>query len=464
VGDHAEQSQEEPSHEATMAGLQGGWQRMHPLSPLVRTGRGLIPVVFILLIPSYGSRHGSGNGVAHIVILAVALAAAVVSWLVTRWRVEEGVLRVDSGLIRRTSERFPLRQIQAIDVVRPGLARLFGLAELRIRLASGGGKAGRLAYLNSAEAEALRGRLLELGRGGQSASPAVPERVLVSVPPARLLISLTLTRSGLAIEAALATLAVLAVVAPGAAAGLISAATALLIALAIAVFRRFNAGYRLTVTDAADGLRLRSGLVETTAETIPPGRIQAIRMIEPLIWRLFGWVRLDVDVASQKAKGRQDRDAAKAARSLLPVGTREEAAELVARLFPGLPSERRAPPRRALLKTPLRFHYLASASNSRYAVTTSGRARRATDWVPLSKVQSVRLVEGPVQRALRLSSIHLDTAGRSVHAVLRDRDREEASRLLYELPDLCRQARHREDEEARRGGVTSDGVPALGAT
>ena len=69
----------------------------------------------------------------HIAVLAVVFGVGFISWLVTRWRVEGGVLRVDSGLIRRTSERFPLSQIQAIDTVRPGLARLFGLSELRIR-------------------------------------------------------------------------------------------------------------------------------------------------------------------------------------------------------------------------------------------------------------------------------------------------------------------------------------------
>ena len=95
---------------------------------------------------------------------------------ITRWRVEQGVLRVERGLIRRRSERFPLSQIQAIDVVRPEMARIFGLAELRIRLASGGGRAGRLAYLSDADAEVLRGRLLAMSHGLPEATPTPPER------------------------------------------------------------------------------------------------------------------------------------------------------------------------------------------------------------------------------------------------------------------------------------------------
>ena len=64
-----------------------------------------------------------------------------------------------------------------------------------------------------------------------------------------------------------------------------------------------------------------------------------------------------------------------------------------------------------------------------------------TDDVPLAKVQSIRQIEGPVQRRMGLRSIHLDTAGRNVRAVLRDRDREEADGLVRELPNRCRAAR-----------------------
>jgi putative membrane protein len=441
-----------------IAGLNGEWQRLHPLSPLIRTGRGLLALLIILLIPAAGSRHGAlGDDLAHLGVLVVVFVLGLISWLVTRWRVEDGVLRVDSGLLRRTSERFPLSQIQAIDTVRPGLARVFGLAELRVRLAGGSAKAGRLAYLTAAQAETLRVHLLALSRGGagvhdeqyatdkRTARGEQPERALLTVAPGRLLASILLSRNGLVLELAIVGLLVLASLAPGAAAAAFSAGAVGLAGLAIGLFRSFNGDYRLTVSDAQEGLRLRSGLIETSAETIPRGRIQALRMVEPLVWRLLGWCRLEVDVAGQKSKGRQDRNQAKAARALLPVGSREQAAFLVRHVFGDLPEARLAPPPRARWKSPLRFPALSFALNERYALTTSGRLTRVTDWVPLSKVQSIRSVEGPVQRRLRLSSIHLDTAGRRVHAVLRDRDRVEAARLLAELPSRCRRARGQED-------------------
>jgi putative membrane protein len=438
------------------AGLGGSWQRLHPLSPFVRAGRGVIGIVILLLIPTSGGGGGTSSDLIHVGVIVGLFVLGFISWLVTRWRVQDGVLRVESGLIRRTSERFPLSRIQAIDTVRPGLARVFGLAELRIRLAGGSGKAGRLAYLTNAEAETLRVRLLDMSHSSSAATRAGeataatdaaeatasrPEQTLVTVPPGRLFASLLLTGSGLVLELAVVVLAVLAVVAPGVAAAAFSAGAVVLIGLAFGLFRRFNGDYGLRVADAADGLRLRSGLVETSAETIPRGRIQAIRMVEPLAWRLCGWCRLEVDVAGQRSRGRQDRNQARAGRALLPVGSREQAALLLASVFPDAPDERLVPPRRARWKSPLRFHYLSWGSNEHYAVATSGRIRRVTDWVPLAKVQSVRLLEGPVQRRLELSSVHLDTAGRKVHAVLRDRDRAEAQRLMQQLPERCREAR-----------------------
>ena len=49
------------------------------------------------------------------------------------------------------------------------------------------------------------------------------------------------------------------------------------VGVVIGVWRQFNGEYGTTVALAPDGLRLRSGLVQTTAETIRPGRV-TIRM------------------------------------------------------------------------------------------------------------------------------------------------------------------------------------------
>jgi putative membrane protein len=420
---------------------EAGWHRLHPLSPVVRAGRGLLALVIIFSPRLFSGGKGQHGSVVDLVIVGVILGLGVISWLVTRWAIEDGTLRIETGLIRRSSLRFPLVQIQAIDIVRPALARVFGLAELRLRMGGSTGKSGRLAYLTVREADILRARLLALAHGIAADSPPPPEQVLLSVPAGRLIGSILVSRLGLVVEAVVLALIITAAVAPAAAAQTIAAGALSLITLLGGVWRRFNSGYNLTVAEAADGLRLRSGLLQTTAETIPRGRVQAMRMIEPLLWRPLGWCRVQVDVAGRQRTEGENQGENRSLRAVLPVGTREEARLLLDRILPGAPEGRIPAPSRARMKSPFRYHYLSWGRTETCAVTTSGRVARITDWVPLAKVQSLRWVQGPVQRRLRLASIHLDTAGRSVHAAIRDRDGSEADRVLVELTALCRAAR-----------------------
>jgi putative membrane protein len=57
------------------------------------------------------------------------------------------------------------------------------------------------------------------------------------------------------------------------------------------------------------------------------------------------------------------------------------------------------------------------------------------------KAQSLRRVQGPVQRRLGLASLYVDTVGRRVHAAIRDRDAAEADAALEELTVHARAAR-----------------------
>jgi putative membrane protein len=261
------------------------------------------------------------------------------------------------------------------------------------------------------------------------------------VNDARLAASILLGGPAIVVYLIVAGLAISAVLAPSATGGTVAGLLSSLIALGGASWTRFNGLYGLSLGAGPDGLHLRSGLIQTTAETIPWGRIQALRTVQPLLWRALGWYRVEADVAGHNISGRRDRAAKRAGRWLIPVGTWAEAQWLSELVMPGTPAELADPPRRAAWKTPLRYRNLAFASNDRYAVTTSGRFRRVTDRVPLAKIQSIRWTEGPVQRRLRLASVHFDTAGRSVFAVARDRDRTEAGRILAALPEACRLAR-----------------------
>lgn len=418
------------------------WRRLHPLTPFVRGGRATIGIAVILVPSALAGRHGRGS-LIEIVVVACLIGLGFIRWLVTRWKVDGDDLRIESGLIRRRSVRFPLSQVQAVDIVRPGLARLFQVAELRLRLGGSTGGSARLAYLAEREVEPLRARFLELAAGARPASPAAvgEERVLSVVPTGRLIGSILISDVGVVSEATVVALLVVAAVSPAAAVGAVSGGAFAIFSALTLVWRRFNQEYRLTVVDHPDGLVLRGGLIALTAETIRPGRVQAVRMVEPVLWRRLGWCRLEVDIAGRQRSEGEGSAQRKPLRAVLPVGSLAVAEELLDHLIPDRPRSQARPPHRAAWKSPLRYRMLAWGRTETCVGTTSGRLRRVTCFVPLEKAQSLRRVQGPVQRRLGLASLYVDTVGRRVHAAIRDRDAAEADAALDDLTVLARAAR-----------------------
>ena len=427
-----------------------GWHRLHPLSPLVRFGRLLLAVAVVSVPSLEGARAGRGGfdlrvpAVIWGTVLALGTAGAVLTWVVTRWRIDGADLRIDTGVIRRQSFRIPLARIQAVDIVAPLAARLFGLAEVRVVSAGRGAERGRLAYLTAGEAQAVRARLLALAHGLAADTPEPPAVALLHVDNRRLLAGLTV-RAPVAVPILITVGAVSgAVAAPGPGLAALGTVATLAIAGVLTVVRAFNEDFDFTISEAGDGVRLDRGLLQRRHETIPYGRMQAVRATQPLLWRPFGWWRLEVDVARQHNPREGDQQGAAQTRALVPVASRAEMLWVLARVFPGAglgPPPGADPPRRALLKAPLSFHFLAAWAGNRYAYARTGRLQQATVVVPLSKIQSLRLRSGPVQRRLRLATLHVDTAGHRWQAAARCREEEEAGRLIWDLSERARQAR-----------------------
>jgi len=453
-----------PRYPVTTAG-DAGWHRLHPLSPFVRAGRQMMSLVLVLAgIVVLNHRQAGSDVVTDLAIVGLALAGGFVSWLVTRWQIAGGVLRVETGLLRRDSRRFPLSQIQAVDVVQTGLARVLGLAELHLRVAGGdSAHEGRLACLRLPDADQLRRELLALavaaaavtvaGHGAAAAAvgsvsdgeaaavlTADSERMLFQVKPVRLPAAILLSRAG-AVALLVAGASWLTVVLSGET-STIAPFLPLVFGVVVNLWRQLNGEYGTTVAAARDGIRLRSGLIQTTAETIRPGRIQAVRLIEPLIWRAFGWCRLEVDVAGARQR-RENQAEGQRLRAVIPVGSRAEAEQMLAELIGSPPPPSLRPPPAARWKAPLMYHFLGWNGDERYVAAARGRVCRQTTWVPLEKVQSIRWMQGPVQRRLGLATVVLDVAGKRVSARIQDRGSAEALEILARLPDLTRAARSR---------------------
>ncbi len=421
------------------------WTRLHPLSPLLRFGRAAAALAVVVgprAVAGAGDSHLTGL-VPEVLLIAAAAVAGAVYWLVTRWRISGAELQIETGLIRRQSIRVPLARIQAVDIVRPLLGRFLGLAELQVVVAGSGRSQSRLAYLQEDEAQRVRAELLALAHGLQGDTPEPPERRLFEVGLGELVASVALG-APVVVAVLLAIGSAAAVVLTPIGFVVVLTTWPVLFAIGSVGVRRILVEYGFTVAEAPDGLRIRSGLLQTRAETIPIGRVQAVRWVEPLLWRPFGWCRLEVDVARQHGGRGSEPETAEMTRALLPVGTRDTASGLLHRVLPEAavrPPHGAGPPRRAIWRAPLSYRMLAAWHDDRYVCARTGRVRPSLVIVPLEKVQSLRWVQGPLQRALRLASVHVDTAGRRWQAVARARDAGEADAMLVRLTDLSGRAR-----------------------
>lgn len=283
------------------------------------------------------------------------------------------------------------------------------------------------------------------------------------MPTGRLLGSAVLSSTSLVILLIIAEL-VLAVVSPSTLAVTGGTLIAWLIVLGPLAWRRVSTQYDFTVAESPDGIRIRRGLLGTVAETVPVRRVQAVRMVEPLLWRPLGWCRLEIDVAGSPGRDRAD-GSGKMRKALLPVGPLAVGRQLMHVVIGGEPPPLSRPPGRAHGKAPFSYHFLAAGHDGATAMAVTGRIRKVTTWLPLEKVQSVRLVEGPVQRRLSLATVHVDAAGRDVRVQFRDRDGDEARRLVGELATLSRTARRRVPEAGVRppGGQATSAAPPVNA-
>lgn len=391
-----------------------GRRRLHPISPVVH-GISAIPVGLLILV----SLAAAGFAVLGPWTVALALLSLVVLPLVVAgfaylgwrnrayWFDADGDLRVDSGILTRQQRRLQLSRLQSVDVVQPLFARFFSLAEVVVEVAGAGDSRVRLQYLTLDEGRALRSEILARAAGLRHDAGEAPETAIATVSPRDLAVSLlarTVTAVLLLASILILTVAVLTNGIVGL--GLALVTGGLPIVIVIAEFIKY---FRFTVSQSPDGLRLRFGLARTETRTVPPGRVQAIEFVEPLLWRRWGWIRVKVNIAGV---GRSDSQGNQEETLLIPVATREVAEDLVARVLPGLDLDgldwHGAPPR-ARWRAPIQWRRLAVAWDDQVLVARRGRVTRRVMVIPHVRTQSVRLTEGPWERRLGLATTHVDS-------------------------------------------------------
>lgn len=412
-----------------------GHRKVHPISPLVHAVA-VFPAMGGVVI-AFGASGGASIAenlsdlpglqslsmlspvllaIAGVAIFAAVLSLVIALYQYFAWRAlsfwfdDDGDFRVQSGVLIRQQRRVQLSRIQAVDVTQPLAARVFSMAVLNIEVAGQDDSRVRLKYVTLADAREIRREVLARAAGLDAQTAEAPQDVLTRVSGRQLAISLLLRVSTAGLLILTALIVAVSYLSEGwAGIGLALVTGGVPLIIVIAEFIRF---YGFTVAQSPDGLRLRYGLLRTESRTVPPGRVQAIDYVEPLLWRRLGWTRVLVTIAGVGTESSSSNQGQGANTVLIPVAGLGQAKDLVSRVLPALDTSELAwirAPRRAWKRSPVQWRNLAVGWDESTFAIRRGRVTRHLAALPHARTQSVRWTQGPWERALDLASMHVDT-------------------------------------------------------
>jgi putative membrane protein len=495
----------------------GEWHRLHPASPLLKGGIALIAILGVvvtnlrerLVAIVFPSFEEGGDPVDYVLnhgyilqallVTAAVLVALIVgfyfSWRMHSFRITNEVVEVRSGILFRTHRKARLDRIQGINIVRPFFARLFGAAKLEVNQAGQDANL-QLSYLASAAADDLRREILRLASGSRAASAlpgaeprsAVTGSAAASAEPAGIIdrrvgeflapeldprfvepdsvVKIHLGRlfgsmvlSGATVFLILVIVAIVTWVSTTGEPYALFFALPSLFGFGSFYLRRFTKALRYTIAGTPDGVRVGYGLLSTSNETLPPGRIHSVQVSQSLLWRPVGWWEVRVNVASHSsAKGA----AGQANTTILPVGNFDETMRVLGLVLPGLavPDFRHVGPDDGFLNSPRRAAWLRPFSWRRNGFAIAADwilLRRGAIWrqlvvVPQPRLQSVALEQGPLLRALRLARVDLHTVSGPIRADLGAIDQDAALGFFGTVAGAAVQSAGRDTSHRWRSG------------
>jgi len=298
--------------------------------------------------------QGGTPGLAAVMALGAIGVSSVAGWFTWRHKsywLDDVALHYRSGVFTPDEKVVPRARVQAVDTVTGPIQRLLGVVELRVQV-PGASNADEIVLSAVTHAEAARLRR-ELGQP----EPATPEAHVRLGRRGLLLTALTSPQISVALSAVAGVYAlfnnVIDVERDGeglverldspqeialAVAIVLGAAYLLSFLAAIVVFAGFE------VERDARVLRIRRGLLERRAQSIPLDRIDGVVIVEGLARGPLGLATLRLETAAHGGERAVSR-------TLLPLVRRADAEDVIARLVPGLavtPGELQRPPRRAL--------------------------------------------------------------------------------------------------------------------
>lgn len=422
-----------------------GYRRVHRLTPLLRFWSVIFAFLAICVlnfnlemlsdIAAYlRGGHWSDIGLGTLAGLGGFVVVCLGIWYVSAiwWRKlgyklgpDEVALR--HGVISTSFRSARYDRIQAVDVVESVIARLFGLAAVRVETAGGTASVIEISFLRRQEAMALREELLTHVHSRSAGSEAAGSEAVGQVAPAeeqgwQLIPEIPVGRTLAAEALRLPTLIAVVVMAIFLALPDFRAATVpIVVGFVPNIWNLIDTSWRFQSRyDGHDEvLNISYGLADRRRQTIRRSRIHAVRVTQPLLWRMFGWYEVQVSVAGYGAVGGGKQSGST---RILPVGTREQALrvlELVSDLdaaqieYYAQPEGHTHPtyvsPRKAWLASPVDVRQQAvTLVGEDVAVVHSGRLSRRVMVVGTPHIQELTVQAGPLNQLLGVQNIRFD--------------------------------------------------------
>lgn len=481
--------------------------------------------------------------VGVVAFFAIMGLYAYVSWRCMSYTLDAKSITLHQGIIFKNKRSVYLERIQSVDINRTLVARLLGLGTVRIESAGGSGSNLDLSYLKNSELAGIRAQLLEAafaakaphegaamglaqmvpgapvpdvqpapqpggqmpgqyvqgghytqagqyGAGQYAAGAQLQEQTLYSVSTTRLIGSYLLTPALVVSAVAVIAIIITGVLAlsgvsnagaiMGAGFGVFAAASA----MASSLWGRFNHDFNFSLAVSRVGLRLHGGLTQTYSRTLPPNRIHAVELTQPLMWRLKGWWRVEVLTAgvSGASEGTDSTGENKAnftADSLLPVGDWGQALYALWLVIPELASANPqallnnmaygvgtanpsgdhlwCAPGRTRWLDPLLYKRNAVAVTDTAVLIRAGRFKRRLIVLTHERSQSLALSQGPFERLVDVANIKFDMVPGPIKPVIRHLDTGQARQLWAHQAHRARMRRAAEENWLGRVSTTHPG-------
>jgi putative membrane protein len=294
-------------------------KRLHPIAAVTNFFKQLkeliVPFIAFFVFGTKASEGDLWFFMGSISIVIVVLGIGVLNWLRFSYRLEEGELRMEYGLLVRKKRYIPFDRIQSLDFSEGILHRPFGLVKVKVETAGSSGAADAEAVLTAITKEEAnriqeiiaqaKGKLVEesLDTEVDNIAERMEENVIYKITSKELLLLATTSGGvGVVLSAMVAFLSQLDDLIPYESAyrevermisnGIVVVAVLVflgfLLAWLVALIGTMVKFARFTVKKTEREIIISRGLLEKRQITIPLNRIQAVRISENILRQPFG--------------------------------------------------------------------------------------------------------------------------------------------------------------------------------